>query len=603
MISSILHKSQPVIQNYLKTVVIKPSYIKRCLSTSNHNVKIKRLNSNRITQRVSRPHTLSPFNNSRYVHANSTSKPVPFTFIPHQFGFEEACKRFIEEDKDRLFAPSKPEWSKALAIQGSVKEPLKKVFIPYFYVNAETIKTEFNGEFGITRTYVIHTKKGPIYSTYTDWYPLSGTLGPRIYEPENDDLFVYGGLTWSSRLVEKAVSGFDIIRHLKPFDPKLIDSMTTVDPFLKRSAIAQDTALTRIKSFERERIKGEIRRRSGRLKVSVNYMDIQYKNVKIQGCLLPVYILKYNKNTPPRVLPAINIRKTKITGPVKLSPSKCMVGSAVVSTVAVIGCSILFPEVSLQAELLMIPLSVALTGLWAQHHLKIRSIYQGWELKRERELNASVSETKADRERREATEEFSSSNQIVELVSKHFYALGLDPEEPITNKKIQDAFADKIKKCHPDITKGNSDKAIEIIEARNAFLKAFGRRRTKRKGEVNSGKRFYSTQSKSKIKEPPRSLFHRRARELINAVIQEKNYTKALRLVEKDEIHPDAHDQNENTLLTEAAKVGDLEAIRFAIVDLNASPDTSCDCPAHRTPLHYASEKGHVNAVKLLLKF
>jgi ankyrin repeat protein len=82
----------------------------------------------------------------------------------------------------------------------------------------------------------------------------------------------------------------------------------------------------------------------------------------------------------------------------------------------------------------------------------------------------------------------------------------------------------------------------------------------------------------------------------------QKDYKKAIMLVEEDEVHPDAHDKGENTLLAEAAKRGDLAAICFAIDQLGASTDTSCDCPLHKTPLHYAAEKRHVTVVRALLE-
>ena len=36
--------------------------------------------------------------------------------------------------------------------------------------------------------------------------------------------------------------------------------------------------------------------------------------------------------------------------------------------------------------------------------------------------------------------------------------------------------------------------------------------------------------------------------------------------------------------------------------ELGCSVDTSCDCPDHRTALHYASEKGHENIVEFLVE-
>ena len=92
-----------------------------------------------------------------------------------------------------------------------------------------------------------------------------------------------------------------------------------------------------------------------------------------------------------------------------------------------------------------------------------------------------------------------------------------------------------------------------------------------------------------------------RANQLLKA-IQRKDYPLAKKLVEVHKIHIDGHNKNENTALTDAAKRGDVEGIRFLIQQLHANPHASCDCPNHRTALHYAAKYGQVEVAKVLLE-
>lgn len=83
--------------------------------------------------------------------------------------------------------------------------------------------------------------------------------------------------------------------------------------------------------------------------------------------------------------------------------------------------------------------------------------------------------------------------------------------------------------------------------------------------------------------------------------IRTKNYDVAASIT-KNGVSVDSHNENENTPLADAAKRGDLQDITFLVETLCANPNVSCHCPLHRTPLHYAAEGNHLDAVKLLLK-
>jgi ankyrin repeat protein len=86
---------------------------------------------------------------------------------------------------------------------------------------------------------------------------------------------------------------------------------------------------------------------------------------------------------------------------------------------------------------------------------------------------------------------------------------------------------------------------------------------------------------------------------IINA-IRSGDYATVKKLAQTSNI--DGHDRGENTPLTDAAMRGDTQAVRFLIKECGANPHASCDCPHHKTALHYASENGHADTVKVLLE-
>jgi hypothetical protein len=95
------------------------------------------------------------------------------------------------------------------------------------------------------------------------------------------------------------------------------------------------------------------------------------------------------------------------------------------------------------------------------------------------------------------------------------------------------------------------------------------------------------------------SPYDERTPDLISFV-KNKEYEKALRLVNNNNLHPDAHSYWENTVLTDCAKRGDIDGTIFCLKQLNASPFVSCHCPDHRSAFHYASMEGHIEILKIL---
>lgn len=85
--------------------------------------------------------------------------------------------------------------------------------------------------------------------------------------------------------------------------------------------------------------------------------------------------------------------------------------------------------------------------------------------------------------------------------------------------------------------------------------------------------------------------------------IRNKQYDKALKLVKEECVHPDSHTWNENTVLTDCAKRGDVEGTKFALNRLKCCITVSCHCPKHRSCFHYASLNGNINVLYELYKF
>jgi ankyrin repeat protein len=129
---------------------------------------------------------------------------------------------------------------------------------------------------------------------------------------------------------------------------------------------------------------------------------------------------------------------------------------------------------------------------------------------------------------------------------------------------------------------------------------------SKIKFHIISGIRFYGTDAqlkyifiKSQISQI--SVYDGKTNELMTA-IHTHNYEKAKLMIKNNIVDVNGHNIQENTILTDAAERGDCEAIEFIINTLKANPHASCDCPYHKTALHYASENGHKDAVQMLLK-
>lgn len=521
----------------------------------------------------------------RFQRTYSSSHDFLFQYIPHAFSKEEAANRIQRSNSDRILAPLSIE-TKGLVF--SDNDPLKKVLVPIQGVNVEVDSTKYWGEYGRDRVKVVYKNGKMTTKTKTDWYSTEGTLPSCKYTQEDSGMTIYSGFKWDSVLIESALEDHSINHQLRPFNPQdPLEQETIIDPFLKRASVAREIAESRLFDREAQRARQKILHTVRCDHVRVYRVLVSFQPIVINPYYLPAYILQ-STGRPPQVLPALSRKNVKVFGSYPVSSTKL----GAVGLVAGIAATCVFPQIALPARLAWVILPSISGFVWARYRDTLEQNLQQKRITRDQELNDSVTETLADKNRRLSTKK----HQYLRLDPIYFEILGLDPCQSVSERMVIIAFHKRLNQVHPDHQKDKdpatqakyTKKTAELIAAKEKMLKAIRNQ--------YEGKRNYSTL------QPPRSTRDSRMHRLISAVLDEKDYPKALQLVRKEEIHPDAHDAGENTLVAEAAKRGDIEAIRFAIRKLGASPDTSCDCPAHRTPLHYAASRGNAAATRVLLE-
>lgn len=82
---------------------------------------------------------------------------------------------------------------------------------------------------------------------------------------------------------------------------------------------------------------------------------------------------------------------------------------------------------------------------------------------------------------------------------------------------------------------------------------------------------------------------------------QDRKFDKMKKYLDDHNISPDAHAAKEDTLLAYAARSNDVIGMKFLIDKCGTSLSSTCDCPRHRTALHYAVLSGAMEAVEFLL--
>lgn len=406
-------------------------------------------------------HTNVQYNN------NFTNKSIN-KIIPHQYNYKEACRKFVDIDKNRFFTPSINVFdnkSKSLTI--SREDPLQKVYLPFFSFKSKISPSTYTANYGINRTEITYNKKGePKIRIVTDWYYISGTIDTSYYNSTNIKSYIYGGFTYPRRDVDNLINKTKITKYMKPYNTDNFDKSSTIDPFKMRSVIAKKKAVKRIKSRLRKLIRKDINNRvncDNIENIDIKSFNIEYFNM--ETCLFPSYILQYNL-TPPRILSAIRNQEI-YAGKSPLSVHKVMTASIIPSIIL----SLAFPQ-TIAIRATIAAFTIISSGLYASLSPSFTYNSQIKDLRYKEEKNNLVEETLEDMYRRLESEMFayrSPDDPRLYIDPIYYEILGLNSNNHIDEKIIKHAFRQKIKIYHPDVYKSNLE-VLKIIAARDILL-------------------------------------------------------------------------------------------------------------------------------------
>jgi hypothetical protein len=523
--------------------------------------------------------------------------------IPPAFPTDQASKIFTAHDSSRLFAPT---ILKTKSLVFSEKSPLSRVFLPVSLMSVNVDEAHYTGQYGKQTTITVNNGKTTTTQTHTTYYYTEGFLPSAQYGINHPDMRVYAGYNQPASLVEDACPRIIHASSLTDFSKDKLEEGSQIDPFMLNAAVAQELVLERLQSNQESRAHSDIQSKHWTHLSRVSSINFKHDEIQMTHCMLPFYVLQY-PGQPPRLLPAFG-EEGSVTGICELSISKVMLASTILSG----GIALFFPQAAISSRILTIAFSSLGSATWAKYRSDATNWFQKGEKEEFQQQNEAVAPTKKDRQRREQTQTFSNNDiskasPLTEEFTRHYKTLGLDLQKTYSKEDVASFFRKKAQKIHPDHNPGNDsqEEMRELITAYRAVSSTCKSSKKNSSTNFNSTtKRHFSTKiTYQKVKEPPRSVYSSNANTLIKLVLVDKNYPKALQMIDNESVHVDAHNKGENTLLTEATKRGDLKGMEFALNKLEASPDTSCDCPDHRTALHYAAMTGNEKAVTLLLKY
>ncbi len=409
----------------------------------------------------------------RLLHSCKVDEPT-FQIIPFEFDRGEAGRRFLQIDNDRFFAPREGLADKGIVLSdsGSV---LKPVLVPFWAVQAHVEKIDYKGQYGVTRTYYTYSQKHGIQShTRTSWYDTNGTVGEKIYTPE--DIMIYAGLKYRKSDVEDAIKRIQLCRRIKTFDPSTILNNVKVDPFLINANRATQIAKNRIWRLDQPRIEKNISKRTSQSNVSVTSGKTSFRSLHLKEVFVSMYVLDY-AHQPPRIMPGFG-EKIKVTGTNPISVPKATAVGFAVSTITAVAAGIL-AELALPVVVGSAVLGTLISGIWATTRSSRKILSQKYEVQRRANKNAQYSHTPDDEKRKVFSESFENNPPKKDTVTgfiyvdrKWFDALDLEPKENPSESEIKAAFNKKIKTCHPDLMNGSHKETIYTMEAQAILLEA-----------------------------------------------------------------------------------------------------------------------------------
>nr|QBK89763.1 MAG: chaperone protein [Pithovirus LCPAC101] len=410
--------------------------------------------------------TINRYNHVSMRNAQSNKNTPINNIIPYQYNYVEACKRFVDIDKNRLFSPTINTFNnKSTSLTISREDPLQKVYLPFFSFRATISPVKYTARYGINRTELSYGPKGKIImNIVTDWHYITGTLKTTYYDQSNVKSYIYGGFSYPRSDVDELLNETKVVKYMEPYNTYHIDC--TVDSFKMRSSIAKKKAVNRINEKLNELIYNDINNR-----VRCDHIDdIQMKsyNIKIfrmTTCLFPSYILQYKLN-PPRILAAIKNQEI-YTGKSPLSIPKVMTASIIPSVVL----SLAFPQ-TIAIRAVITAFCIIASGAYAAYSPSLTYNSQKLDMQHKEIDNNLVEETIDDMNRRLESEMFayrSPDDPRLYIDPLYYDILGLDSNNHIDENIIKQAFIQKIKIYHPDVYKSDIE-VLKIIAARDILL-------------------------------------------------------------------------------------------------------------------------------------
>lgn len=391
--------------------------------------------------------------------------PPAITYVEHQLTRDAANDRFLENTNHNFFARNESSKNQTQLIVRSQEDPLNPYLTACFETNAVVENTQFSAQYGIDYT-TPRVVDGKIkFITKTRWRSITGTLEGTSYAKIR-----YGGGVFPQHLIEDLLNGYRFQKLLKPYEEKTKPGVK-IDPFVINQSTVESECYDDFMAAERDRIRAAVFKMVTYADhVTVDDYDVRLRALRINSHLLPIYVLQYPHQSP-RVLCAL-ADNGKIAGKIPLSVTKCTVAGSIVLTLG----SLLFPGIAIPIRVAAVIASTLFVGTYTRYRSQISFMIENKKTQWRVERNNKDLETDDDIHRRKMTQQRTTSassvnKKIFSVDPTYILLLGLNPEHPISEDLVREAFLHKIKLSHPDHG-GTEEAAIKLYQARNELLKA-----------------------------------------------------------------------------------------------------------------------------------
>lgn len=401
------------------------------------------------------------------------------TFIPHQFGREEAAAFFVEHSKKFGYFSEAPETKTLMSTDSSAPNPLRAYSIPVASGHAETLKISVAAKCGFFEHKTSYSSKGKVNSKITTrWSGFQGEIQGTTYRPYDLGMMKYAGEMWPAALVEEAYQGVDFRTQLLSYDPDKLSG--EVEPFKMTHRLIYDEIYQEIMEREERRAIKIIQLKTGCDEVELMDFDVEFRLLKLSAHILPIYVLDY-PNQPPRIMAALKNR-VKIAGSVPLNTQKCVLASSIALTLI----SVFFPMVALPGRFALVAVASGAVGVGGKLYLRAKKLWHQKNIQWRNSRNAQYVITDVDRQWQAVTQKKPASSEgrfeqrcseekkvkVLDVDYSYYRILGIDLKSTVNEEIIRIHFVEQVKKFHPDVF-GSDEQMKRLLKARNEMLKAY----------------------------------------------------------------------------------------------------------------------------------